>query len=417
MSTREAPGRQRAGGSVVALWISGFCSITASLTAVTALGKQVYDITGRTLDLGLIGLAEFAPAFFLVLVSGAVADRYDRRRVATMAGVGAAACGFGLAWYASTDPTAVAPIFLLVIAFGTARAFINPAARALPADVVPPERYPWLVARSSLVMQSGFVAGPVIGGSLYAVDPAAPYLAMGALSLGSAIAISFVRLHDSAVRRERPSERMTARQTVRDALSGLRFIRTQPVLLGAISLDLFAVLFGGAVALLPELAKDRLDVGSIGYGWLRAAVGIGSAVVALALIRRPVTRHVGRVLLVSIAVFGVFTILLGVTTNYAVAFLAIGVLSGADAVSVFIRATLLPLVTPAQVRGRVMAVEMVFIGASNELGAFESGVAGELLGAPAAVVLGGIATILIAVGWWLVFPALRDVDRFPRVPD
>jgi MFS family permease len=407
MSTRQAPSRQRAGGSVVALWISGFCSITASLTAVTALGKQVYDITGRTLDLGLIGLAEFAPAFFLVLVSGAVADRYDRRRVAAMAGVGAAACGFGLAWYASTDPSAVAPIFLLVIAFGTARAFINPAARALPA----------VVARSSLVMQSGFVAGPVIGGSLYAVDPAAPYLAMGALSSGAAIAISFVRLRESAVRRERPRERLTARQTVRDALSGLQFIRTQPVLLGAISLDLFAVLFGGAVALLPELAKDRLEVGSIGYGWLRAAVGIGSAVVALALIRRPVTRHVGRVLLVSIAVFGVFTILLGVTTNYAVAFLAIGVLSGADAVSVFIRATLLPLVTPAQVRGRVMAVEMVFIGASNELGAFESGVAGELLGAPAAVVLGGIATILIAIGWWLVFPALRDVDRFPRVPD
>jgi len=417
MSTREAPSRHRVDASVIALWVSGFCSITASLTAVTALGKQVYDITGRTLDLGLIGLAEFAPAFFLVLVSGAVADRYDRRRVATLAGLGAAACGFGLAWYASTDPTAVAPIFLLVIAFGTSRAFVNPAARALPADVVPPDRYPWLVARSSFVMQSGFVAGPVIGGSLYAVDPVAPYVAMGALSLGSAIAISFVRLHDSAVRRERSNERMTARQTIGDALSGLQFIRTQPVLLGAISLDLFAVLFGGAVALLPAIAEDRLHVGSVGYGWLRAAVGIGSAVVTLVLIRRPVTRRVGRVLLASIAVFGAFTVLLGVTTNYVVAFVAIAALSGADAVSVFIRATLLPLVTPAQLRGRVMAVEMVFIGASNELGAFESGVAGELFGAPAAVVLGGVATILVGVLWWLVFPALRDVDRFPRVAE
>jgi hypothetical protein len=254
----------------------------------------------------------------------------------------------------------------------------------------------------------------VLGGLLYAIDPSVPYYAMAALLLVAATGVQLVR---PRYRPDRDREAKTPREVLNEALGGLRFVRHHPILLGAISLDLFAVLFGGAVALLPELAKDRLDVGSIGYGWLRAAVGIGSAVVALALIRRPVTRHVGRVLLVSIAVFGVFTILLGVTTNYAVAFLAIGVLSGADAVSVFIRATLLPLVTPAQVRGRVMAVEMVFIGASNELGAFESGVAGELLGAPAAVVLGGVATILIAIGWWLVFPALRDVDRFPRVPD
>jgi Transmembrane secretion effector len=175
------------------------------------------------------------------------------------------------------------------------------------------------------------------------------------------------------------------------------------------------VLFGGAVALLPAIATDELGVGSIGYGFLRAAVGIGAGAVTLCIVRRPVTRRVGRVLLVSVAIFGAFTIVLGLTNNYVVAFLAVAALAGADAVSVFIRSTLLPLVTPSQVRGRVMAVEMVFIGASNELGAFESGVAGQLLGAPGAVVLGGVATILIALLWWMVFPALRDVDRFPRV--
>jgi MFS family permease len=413
-ATDEQQGRHRIDASIVALWTSGFCSLTASITAVTALGKQMYDITDRELHLGLVGLAEFAPAFLLVIVSGAVADRFDRRRVAAISGLGASACGFGLAWYASTDPTGVAPIYLLVVGFGIARAFINPAARALPADVVPPAHYPWLVARSSLVMQSGFIAGPLLGGFLYAVHPAVPYLAMGTLSALAALAISFVRVREDVARHPHST---TARRTFSDAFSGLRFIRSQPVLLGAISLDLFAVLFGGAVALLPALAEDRLGVGSIGYGWLRAAVGIGSAVVTLALMRHPVTRRVGRTLLVAIACFGLCTILLGVTTNYVIAFVAVAALSGADAVSVFIRATLLPLVTPAAVRGRVMAVEMVFIGASNELGAFESGVTGEWLGAPGAVVLGGVATLAIAVGWWLIFPALRDVDRFPALAD
>jgi predicted MFS family arabinose efflux permease len=185
------------------------------------------------------------------------------------------------------------------------------------------------------------------------------------------------------------------------------------VLLGAISLDLFAVLFGGAIALLPALADERLGVGARGLGWLWASAGIGAALVTIVLARRPVRRHVGRTLLFVVALFGVGTIVLGVTTNFAVAFLAIAALSGADAVSVFIRSTLLPLVTPADVRGRVVAVEMVFIGASNELGAFESGVAGEVLGAAGAVVFGGVATLAVAVLWWVLFPALRDVDRFP----
>ena len=197
-----------------------------------------------------------------------------------------------------------------------------------------------------------------------------------------------------------------------EAMEGLRFIRRQPALLGAISLDLFAVLFGGAVALLPAIAKD-LDVGSVGLGWLRAATGIGAALMTLGLAWRPVRRHVGVTLLFAVAAFGVFTIVLGVTDSFAIAFVALLALSAADAISVFIRATLVPLITPEDKRGRVFAVEMVFIGASNELGGFESGVAGQLIGVTGAVVLGGAATLLVATGWWWLFPALRKVDRFP----
>ena len=204
--------------------------------------------------------------------------------------------------------------------------------------------------------------------------------------------------------------------SIRDAIEGLRFIRRQPVLLGAISLDLFAVLFGGAVALLPAIATERLGVDAVGLGWLRAAGGIGAGLVTLLLAIRPVRRNVGRVLLSAVATFGVTTIVLGVTRNFWIAFAAVAVLSGADSISVFIRATLVPLVTPSSKRGRVMSVENVFIGASNELGAFESGVAGQLLGPAGAVVLGGVATLAIAGGWWFAFPDLRDVDEFPSAP-
>jgi hypothetical protein len=204
-----------------------------------------------------------------------------------------------------------------------------------------------------------------------------------------------------------------ARGRLREALEGLRFIRRSPMLLAAISLDLFAVLFGGAVALLPAIATDRLGVGAVGLGWLRAAGGIGAALVTLAIVRRPITRHVGRVLLISVSIFGGATVGLGVTRIYVIAFIAMAVLAGADSISVFIRSTLVPLATPHDKRGRVLAVESVFIGASNELGAFESGVVGQILGASGAVVLGGAATLVVAGAYWVRFPVLRNVDRFP----
>jgi MFS family permease len=386
------------------------------------LGLQVFQISGRTLDLGILGLAEFAPALVLVLVTGSVADRFDRRRVAALGLLGEAAATGGILWYVSTDPTAVGPIFLIVLVFGIARAFAAPAARSLPADIVAPERVPWVVARYSATWQIASIVGPVVGGFLYAADVRLPYVFIMALALGSAACILAVRRPE----RVRPAEELghearpvdpllapVPKARLSDAVEGLRFIRRQPVLLGAISLDLFAVLFGGAVALLPAIAEERLHVGPVGYGWLRAAGGIGAALVTIRLAVRPLDRKVGRSLLVAVALFGVATIVLGATRSYVVAFVAMLVLSGADSVSVFVRATLVPLVTPPDRRGRVLAVENVFIGASNELGAFESGVAGQVLGPAGAVVLGGAATLAIAASWGALFPELRHVDRFP----
>lgn len=439
----DEEGAPPAGGgldrTVVALLVSVFCSMAAIAAQVTSLGKQVYDLTGRELDLGLLGLAEFAPAALLVLVTGAVADRHERRRVAASALAAEAVAAGALALYAGSLPSAVGPIFALVFVFGTARAFAAPASRALLGDVVAPERLPWLVARFSFAWQAALVVGPVLGGFLYTVDVRAPYAASAALLLMAAGSVMLVRPLHGAARRQTmaaevpptsPAEALAAAATepvlgrvdnlapvragLRDAVEGFRFIRRVPVLLGALSLDLFAVLFGGAVALLPAIATDRLGVDAVGLGWLRAAGGLGAGGVTLALAVRPLRRKVGRALLVVVAAFGVFTIILGATRNFGVAFVAMAVLSGADAVSVFIRATLVPLLTPEDKRGRVLAVENVFIGGSNELGAFESGVAGQLLGPSGAIVLGGVATLVMAGGWWFFFPDLRRVDRFPE---
>jgi len=370
-------------------------------------------MTGSELALGMLGLAEFAPAALLVFVTGTVADRVDRRRLASIALTAEAATVAAIALYASTNPTSTLPIFLLVIGFGTSRAFAMPATRSLPADTVAPARLPWLTARQSATWQGALIVGPVIGGFLYVVAPWVPFAAATAFIVVAAVTVLGVRTKYSAppadVEKERPS--------MHEAVEGLRFVRSQPILLGAISLDLFAVLFGGAIALLPAIAEDRLHVGAVGLGWLRASIGIGAGIVTVWLAFRPVSRRVGRTLLVAVALFGVGTIVLGVTTSFAVAFVALLALSGADAVSVFIRSTLVPLATPADKRGRVLAVEAVFIGASNELGAFESGVVGQLLGPASAVVLGGIATLAVAALWWQYFPALRQVDGFPAAID
>lgn len=384
-----------------------YCGV--SLQAA-ALFKQVFDITDREVDIGFIGLAEFLPAVLLVLVTGAVADRYDRRRVGIIAVGGELIGSLALMAYALTDPTAAFPLFVIAFVYGIARAFQAPALRAMPPMVAPEGGLPRTIALFSATWTAAIIIGPAASGFLYSIDPWVAYAASsGLIFIGwlGLFRLQFLRTPEPPPPDQRPS--------LRSAMEGLRFIRRTPVLLAAISLDLFAVLFGGAVALLPVIAEEQLGVGDIAYGWLRAAPGIGAAAMAVALAVRPVRRHVGVTLLAAVGVFGVATIVLGLTHSYTVAFLSLVVLAAADMVSVFIRSSLVPLVTPDEKRGRVLAVENVFIGASNELGAFESGVVAQAVGTPATVIGGGVATLLIVVGWGVAFPSLRRIDRFEDV--
>ncbi|MBM3657692.1 MAG: MFS transporter [Actinobacteria bacterium] len=374
---------------------------------VTTLAKQVYDITRRELDLGFLGLAEFLPIALLVFVTGTVADRFNRKRISQIAMAGELASALLLMWYASTKPTSVFPIFVIAVLYGSSRAFLAPSMRPIAAAIAPEGRLPQMIALYSTVWTSAGIVGPAMSGFLYSASPVIAYGTGSALILIALATFSAVRVpatQRGADANERP--------TLRSAVEGLRYIRRTPILFAAIALDLFAVLFGGAVALLPVIAEERLGVGNIAYGWLRAAAGIGAGAVALLLAIRPLRRNVGRWLLVAVAVFGVGTIVLGLTRTYWIAFVAVLVIHGADMVSVFVRGSIVPLVTPDDKRGRVSAVENVFIGATNELGAFESGVAAQAVGVPATVVGGGVLTLGIVGVWWVKFKQLRDVDRF-----
>lgn len=377
---------------------------------VTTLAKQVYDITRRELDLGFLGLAEFLPIALLVFVSGTVADRFNRKRVSQLAMVGELSSALLLMWYASTEPTSVVPIFVIAILYGSSRAFLAPAMRPIAAAIAPEGRLPQMIALYSTVWTSAGIVGPAMSGFLYSASPVIAYGTGSVLILVALAAFSGVRvpvMQRAADHGERP--------TLRSAVEGVSYIRRTPILFAAITLDLFAVLFGGAVALLPVIAEERLGVGNIAYGWLRAAAGIGAGAVALLLAIRPLRRNVGRWLLVAVAVFGLGTIVLGLTRTYWIAFVAMLVIHGADMVSVFVRGSIVPLVTPDDKRGRVSAVENVFIGATNELGAFESGVAAQAVGVPATVVGGGVLTLGVVGVWWVKFRQLRDVDRFEEL--
>lgn len=448
--------------SVVPLLLASLFSTMATVTLVTALGKQIYDISHKDLDLGLLGLAEFLPALVLMTVSGSFADRFDRRRIIAIALGVEVVCSGALAWFATSGNDRVWPIFAIVIVFGTGRAFVNPAIRALPADIAPDGALPRMFAFNAACWQSAMIVGPILAGFLYVASPSLPFIACMVLTAMGAITIRFARprsdraIIDPALAHEhqaamldladeyRPGESLdvlgeersveidpelaqppasidpgdgsSTPSRLHEAFEGFRVIRRSPALLGAISLDLFAVLFGGAVALLPAIAETRLGVGAVGLGWLRAAGGIGAAAITIYLSARPIQRRIGPVMFAAVATFGLFTIVLGLTRNFAIAFASMFLLSAADSVSVYVRGTLVPLVTPSSARGRVMAVEGVFIGASNELGAFESGVAGQLLGTGRAVVLGGVATIGVVVAWIALFPVLWRFDRFPERP-
>ena len=374
---------------------SSFAFYVGVMLQAATLGKHVFDKTGRAIDIGWLGLAEFLPIALFVFVSGSVADRYNRKHIAALSLCGELLCALGLVWYSISDPEAVWPIFVIGAIFGSCRAFLSPATRSMYPMVAPDGGLPPIIAMSSGVWTSAMIIGPAASGFLYSVHPAVAYATTATLvafGIGGIMRVQFLRPPIVRDPDEKP--------TLRSATEGIHFIRRTPILLAAISLDLFAVLFGGAVALLPAIAENQLHVGDVAYGWLRAAGGIGAATMAIFLAIRPLRRNVGRALLVAVGIFGAGTIVLGSTSSYVIAFAAVLILSAADMVSVFVRGSIVPLVTPDEKRGRVSAVENVFIGATNELGAFESGVAAQAFGTPATVIGGGIATLGIVGVWW-----------------
>ena len=387
-----------------------FMNAFATVGTVTIVGKQVFDMTGRELDLGLIGLAEFLPMALLAPFTGSLADRFDRRLMFAIGLAGDIVVSIAMFAYVNTNPTSVGPIFGLMVLFAVTRSIGTPAARAITIDMAPPDVLERVIPLRSVAFQAGIISGPLVLAWVFVADIAAPYLvAAGAYGLAILIVASMPKL---------PTRKLATRggmQAIRDAREGLRFIRRQPVVFGAISLDLFAVLFGGVIALLPAIAEKRLGVGAVGLGGLRAAVGAGSAVVALSLAIRPVRRYVGRVLLGVIAIFGIMHVVVALTTSYVVAIVALVIAAGSDQISVYIRSTLVPLATPEEMRGRVLAVENVFIGASNELGAVESGLTAAAFGLVGAMLFGSVGTLAVVAVWWWFFPALRDVDRFSEV--
>jgi MFS family permease len=390
---------------LIALYVASPAVAAIQSTVVLA---HVFAISRRELDLGLVGLAEFVPSMLLVLVTGSVADHFDRRKVILVALTCELLCLVALAWYASTDPTSVVPIFGIVAAYGASRAFAAPAVRSLAPDIAPEGSLQRVIAIQTLGWQGASIVAPIAGGFLFAVSPTVGYLGgivLMFVAIGCALALP-------SMRRDHGEPLDVSLST---ALAGLRVVRRSPILGGAITLDLFAVLFGGAVALIPAIATDRLGVGPEGQGLLRAAAGAGAAVCAAFLAARPFDSHIGRRLFAAVAVFGAGTIVLGLTREFVVALVAMAVLSAADMVSVYIRLNIVPLATPPDARGRVLAVEQVFIGASNELGAFQSGVAAALLGTAGAVVSGGAVTIAVAAACRWIFPALWRVNRFAEV--
>jgi len=368
-----------------------------------AIGWQVYAINGNPLDLGLVGLAMFVPLPLLALPAGHIADRYPRRSILAVSIVIDVAVVLGLLAVTRSGAAVTWPFFMLAFGTGIATAIGAPAARALTPSLVPPELLVRAFATRSVAFQASAIGGPAVGGLLFAVHPELVY---GLSAVLSSVAL----LGTLALRAGRDGAGGTS-PDLASVLGGIRLIRRTPVLLAAISLDLFAVLFGGAVALLPVFAKDVLDVGPAGLGILRAAPAVGAVLSAVVLTRRPLHRRAGRTLLGVVAAYGASMVVFGLSDSLWLSFLALAVGGAADMVSVVVRHTILPLVTPDGLRGRVNAVEMVFISASNELGAFESGFAAALIGAVPAVVVGGLATVVIAAVWWRAFPALRSIDR------
>lgn len=390
------------------LWFARLAGTAANQMLMVALGWQMYDLTGSAWDLGLVGLMQFLPSLMLVLVAGHVVDRYHRGRILAVCMALQALVALWLALASHGGGASRELLLVLSVVIGAAKAFQLPTQQAITPLLVPAEVLPRALAFSSAGMQGAVIAGPALGGFVYVAGAQAVYATCAALFGLAGLLIFFIRYHQTP----RPPQAIT----LDTLLAGVRFVRQREVVLGAISLDLFAVLLGGATALLPMFAKDVLHVGPWGLGLLRAAPAVGALVMGLSLSRWPIRRRAGRILLSAVAVYGAATLGFALSTQLLLSMAALAVSGAADMVSVVVRQTLVQLETPDEMRGRVSAVNSVFIGASNQLGEFESGVTAALLGPVGSVVLGGLGSMAIAVLWARWFPALAARDKLVEGP-
>ncbi|WP_442783530.1 MFS transporter [Collimonas fungivorans] len=384
-------------------WGARVASTIANQMQIVAVGWQVYQLTHSAFDLGMVGLVQFLPALFLALLVGHVADRYDRRKIARIClfikGLAAAALAIG-SIYGWLDKQA---IFAIVFVIGATHAFESPTLQALVPGLVPARLLPRAVAWAASATQTAVIIGPALGGFIYVLGPSAVYTSSSVLFIGASLLVSLIRIESVLPRRE-PA-------TLSSLLAGIAFIKSRPAILGAISLDLFAVLLGGATALLPIYAHDILATGPLGLGLLRSAPAVGALSTAIFLARRPLSRRVGRSMFIAVAVFGLATIVFALSRSFVLSLATLVVLGASDMISVVVRSSFVQLETPDHMRGRVSAVNSVFIGTSNQLGEFESGVTAAWLGPVPAVLLGGVGTVVVVLLWIRLFPTLFGLDK------
>jgi MFS family permease len=394
------------------LMTARFLATTSSEMQAVAVGWQIYGITHRPLDLGLVGLAQFLPGIVLFLIAGHAADRLSRQRILQFCAGAFSVCSALLLAFTMRGLTSPYPIYAVLLLNGVVRAFNGPAAQAFLPLLVPVEDFPNAVAWASSIFQAALVTGPMLGGVLYGVAGSPlPVYGCAAMAYLAALLL-FSAIRTTGVERPRAAANFGV------VLEGLRYIWRNRLILGAISLDLFAVLLGGAVALLPVYAKEILDVGAVGLGVLRSAPGVGAVLMAAVVAYRPLRRRAGATMLWCVFGFGLFTVIFGLSRSVVVAVAALILVGACDMVSVIVRHTLVQLGTPDEMRGRVSAVNTVFIGASNEVGQFESGVTAQWLGTVPAVIAGGLGTIAVVTIWAWLFPELRRVDRLTSLkPD
>lgn len=383
-------------------------SAVGTQIVVVAVGWQVYDLTRNPADLGLVGLFQFAPALLLVLVTGAAADRFNRRIITAICLSGQGLCTAAILYFTSQGSITIGTIFFILVLFGTFRAFVNPATQSLVPNLVPAEELSSAIALSSSSWQMATMVGPAIGGLLYGIGAEAAYGGAFAVFVTSAACVALI---------PKPPQKTVAEPPSWQSLSaGFRYIWEKKIILGAISLDLFVVLLGGAIALLPVFARDILEVGPWGLGLMHSSMGVGSLGMAFYLTSRPIRDHAGVTMFAAAVVFGLATIVFGLSSIVWLSIVMLALMGAADMISVYVRQTLIQLNTPDELRGRVNAVSSVFTGASNEIGGFRAGMVAAVLGSVSAVVIGGAGTMAVAALWAHKFPELRRARHLNR-PD